>query len=84
MIYAKCTPEKVYVENQHQCLARMCSRSMETFDVYGESEPFEHTSVIIIKSKKPTLKDWETFKIKVKEYFGFDLKDEFIPKSFNL
>lgn len=84
MIYAKCTNEKVYIENEYQCLARMCKTSSETFDIYGFSEPFEHASFDLIKNGKPTLKDWNIFKKKVKDKFDFCLEDDFIPKSFGL
>ena len=84
MICAKSTNEKVYIENEIQCLARMCRSSIEFFDIYGKSEPFEHASFYHIEGRKPTIEHWELFKEKVKEKFDFNLTDKFIPKSFNL
>ena len=64
------TNEKVYLEDDTGCLARMCKVS---FEIFGTNHcSFYH----IIENRKPSLYDWKLFKSKVQEYYNFDLDDE--------
>jgi len=82
MIYTKTINDKVYVENEFQCLARMCRYSME---VFGDTEnEFENKFYYCIKNHNPTIKDWELFKSKVKDVYGYIVDDDYIPETWVL
>lgn len=82
MIYVKSTKEKVYVENEVQCLARMCKRSLE---IFGNTEnAFENKFYYVIPNGKPTKKEWDLFKAKVKECYNYNLSDLFVPEYIDL